>query len=134
MCPPETRVTVQYEVGLAHNEHGKEILHVKSSTVSHDVPYGDHFSVDEKIEMLREGDGVLVTKSWSADWVKRSFLKSMIDTCQWFWYDFHFLMIFGVLLYVLFRVGLHLHNPTETDWKLNIRLIFFPQGLELMIL
>ncbi|CAK8997241.1 unnamed protein product [Durusdinium trenchii] len=91
MCPPETRVTVQYEVGLAHNEHGKEILHVKSSTVSHDVPYGDHFSVDEKIEMLREGDGVLVTKSWSADWVKRSFLKSMIernvknsqaDTCE----------------------------------------------------
>ena len=29
--------------------------------------------------MLREGDGVLVTKSYSADWVKRSFLKSMIE-------------------------------------------------------
>lgn len=91
MCPPETRVTVSYDVGLAHDEHGKDILHVKSSAVSHDVPYGDHFSVEEKIEMLREGDGVLVTKSWSADFVKRTFLRSMIvssvknsqkDTCD----------------------------------------------------
>jgi len=30
MCPPETRVTVSYDVGLAHDEHGKDILHVKS--------------------------------------------------------------------------------------------------------
>ena len=37
MCPPETRVTVSYDVGLAHDEHGKDILHVKSSAVSHDA-------------------------------------------------------------------------------------------------
>ena len=38
MCPPETRVTVNYDVGLAQDEHGKDVLHVKSSAVSHDVP------------------------------------------------------------------------------------------------
>eukprot|EP00438_Fugacium_kawagutii_P009085 Skav200014 [mRNA] locus=scaffold1611:20670:21692:+ [translate_table: standard] len=56
MCPPETRITVKYE-----------------------VPYGDHFSVEEKLEMIREGDGVLVTKSWSADFFKRTFLRSLIE-------------------------------------------------------
>lgn len=45
-----------------------------------EVPYGDHFSVEEKIELLREGDGVLVTKSWSADFVKRTFLRSVIES------------------------------------------------------
>ena len=60
MCPPETRVTVSYDVDLALDEHGKDILHVKSSAVSHDVPYGDHFSIEEKIEIRREADGVLV--------------------------------------------------------------------------
>ena len=53
MCPPETRVTANYDVGLAHNEHGKEILHLKSSVVSHDVPYGDHFSIEETWFCLR---------------------------------------------------------------------------------
>ncbi|CAJ1358934.1 unnamed protein product [Effrenium voratum] len=80
MCPPETRVTVNYTVSLAHDEQGRDHLSVKSSAVSHDVPYGDHFSVDEKIEMVREADGVLVTKMWTADFVKRTFLRGLIES------------------------------------------------------
>ena len=71
---------MSYGLGLAHDDQGRDVVTLKSSAVSHDVPYGDHFSVEEKIEMVREGDGVLVTKSFSADFVKRTFLRSMIET------------------------------------------------------
>jgi len=80
MCPKETRVSVSYGLGLSHDDQGRDIVRLKSSAVSHDVPYGDHFSVEENIEMVREGDGVLVTKSFSADFVKRTFLRSMIES------------------------------------------------------
>ncbi|CAE7231715.1 unnamed protein product [Symbiodinium necroappetens] len=80
MCPKETRVSVSYGLGVSHDDQGRDIVRLKSSAVSHDVPYGDHFSVEENIEMVREGDGVLVTKSFSADFVKRTFLRSMIES------------------------------------------------------
>ena len=73
-------MSVSYGFGLAHDDQGRDIVRLKSSCTSHDVPYGDHFSVEESIEMVREGDGVLVTKSFSADFVKRTFLRSMIES------------------------------------------------------
>jgi len=80
MCPKETRMTVLYKVTAYSSGEptGIQSVKIESSSVSHDIPYGDYFRVQEQIDLESQANGMLVTKSFAADFAKQTFLKSTI--------------------------------------------------------
>jgi hypothetical protein len=75
MCPSVTRLIILYTISKDSRS-----LRIVSSLVNQDIPYGDYFSVEEEVLLQSEEDGVRVTKSWSAEFVKRTFFKSAIES------------------------------------------------------
>jgi len=63
MCPRKTRLTTTYCLTTTPS-HGDFSITLQSSSVSHDVPFGDKFLVQERVELMpsEDGGGVKVHK------------------------------------------------------------------------
>jgi len=81
MGPKETRMTVMYKVSVESvGQKNKQSICIESSASSHDVPYGDYFSVEEKLVLVEDDAGCSVTKDFAAEFSKKTFLKSTIQS------------------------------------------------------
>jgi len=61
MCPRSTRVTLSYRITVAPPLPLKEsvapTISIESSGISHDVPFGDRFVVEERVVLRPDGTG-----------------------------------------------------------------------------
>jgi len=71
MCPPTTRVTISVRVS-SFTSGGQRASVLESSTLSHDVPFGTHFSVQERVEFRPNAKG---TSTWVVKSTRVHFLK-----------------------------------------------------------
>jgi hypothetical protein len=80
MCN-STRMTIVFRLAHCsdHEGHGSSAVVIETSAISHDVPYGDHFTVQERIVLLNQAGGVTVSKAFSADFAKRTIFQSTIQ-------------------------------------------------------
>ncbi|CAE8692853.1 unnamed protein product, partial [Polarella glacialis] len=83
MCPSTTRSTVTFRVSATSEGNVFNKLVIESSCVSHDIPFGESFYVQERYELLplsTPGDGVQVKKSFRLKFLKGAgFMGSIIQ-------------------------------------------------------
>lgn len=81
MCN-STRMTIIFRLCLCPNYQGlgSSAVIIETSSVSHDVPYGDHFTVQERMVLLQQSGGITVSKAFSADFAKRTIFQSTIQS------------------------------------------------------
>jgi len=85
MCPKTTRMTMTYMFSLELAGQDGCIMRVESSAVSHDVPFGSNFLVQERtnFQTLADGIGVHMVKHCRVVFVRScGFLKSRIETAS----------------------------------------------------
>jgi len=81
MGPKETRMTVMYKVFTeSTGQINKRSICIESSASSHDIPYGDYFTVEEKLVLVEDDAGCLITKDFAAEFVKKTFFKPTIES------------------------------------------------------
>lgn len=81
MCPRSTKVTMSVRISVAAAAAGRRALSVETSSVSHDVPFGSNFVVQECVDLVPDdrGEGLSLTKSCRLVFHKScGFLKSRI--------------------------------------------------------
>jgi len=75
MCPETTMINQSFHV-LAEEDR----ILAETSTMSLDVPYGDSFNVVIRDKFTIEGGVIMMERSFGLDWVKSTFMKSMIES------------------------------------------------------
>jgi len=78
LCPTSTRISLTYTLAMLTDDLGQESLQVDVTSVVHDVPYCDHFIVQDRTVMMNLGDSTVVSKAVSVLFVKSTMLQSKI--------------------------------------------------------
>lgn len=87
MCPTSTRMTVTFRVKTTSADNACNLLVLELSSMAHDVPFGENFAVQERIQLTQLSDGVHMEKYFRIVWIKSvgllgSVIRSQAALCQ----------------------------------------------------
>merc|ERR1712190_266267 len=79
MCPKTTKCTITYRLCVKSLKSSPSIT-LEESCISHDVPFGNNFLVQNRLELKGDASTVSVVRSCRVDFLKScGFLKSTIE-------------------------------------------------------
>jgi hypothetical protein len=79
MTPKTTRTTSSFSLSREDDDTGVSIC-IDTSIVIHDIPYGDYFTIQERITLALQQDGIAVTKMAGLRFSKSTFVRSAIES------------------------------------------------------
>jgi hypothetical protein len=79
MTPKTTRTTSTYSLSRKDEDTGVSIC-IDTSIVIHDIPYADYFTVQERITLTLQQDGIAVKKMAGLRFSKSTFVQSVIES------------------------------------------------------
>lgn len=78
LCPRSTRVTNMYRCAWTACRN-RQALIIDCTSSSHDIPFADYFSVQDQIRLETDDHGMLVSKAFTTEFVKRTMLRGRIE-------------------------------------------------------